>query len=35
MKRNTWQREAVRQALDASTEFVSAQRLQITEAVPV
>jgi Fur family ferric uptake transcriptional regulator len=27
MKRNTWQREAVRQALDASTEFVSAQRL--------
>jgi Fur family ferric uptake transcriptional regulator len=27
MKRNTWQREAVRQALDASSDFVSAQRL--------
>jgi Fur family ferric uptake transcriptional regulator len=27
MKRNTWQREAVRQALDASADFVSAQRL--------
>jgi Fur family ferric uptake transcriptional regulator len=27
MKRNTWQREAVRQALDASDDFVSAQRL--------
>lgn len=27
MKRNTWQREAVREALDASGTFVSAQNL--------
>lgn len=27
MKRNTWQREAVKQALDASEHFVSAQSL--------
>ncbi len=30
MRRNTWQREAVRKALDASEGFVSAQALHVT-----